>query len=434
MRNIFVLAVMATGVALGIAGCTHSATTGGNGTMVGSSSLPAFPGAEGYGALATGGRGGEIIHVTTLADAGEGSFREAVSKPSRMVVFDVSGLITLLSNVEVCDNVTIAGQTAPGQGICIYNRSTSLSGHKNIIIRYMRFREGIHGDSGKCAINMAAVSNVILDHCSIEWGRWDSMGLTKGSHDVSVQNCIIGASIDPQRFGAIVDSVQNVTLAHNLWIHNQSRNPKVKGTIQYINNVVYDWGITGLAGGHSATDHQVDVINNYLIKGPASNDQAAGGFTVTDHVYSRGNLVDLNRDGVLNGSRLTEANYADKKGGPTFVTRPWAKPPVAVTTYTATEAYRRVMAEAGCSLKRDAVDERLIADVASLGKAGHISHNETEAGGLGDIPMLHVAEPSADGIPNEWKVAHGMDPRDGGQRLDSSGYRIVEVYANGLVK
>ncbi|MGN6366647.1 MAG: pectate lyase family protein [Phycisphaerae bacterium] len=340
----------------------------------------AFPGAEGFGALATGGQGGETVHVTTLEDAGPGSFREAVSQPKRVVVFDVSGVITLKSNVQVSDDVSILGETAPGKGITLYNRTLSLSSHKNIIVRYLRCREGIEGDSGKCAINMATVSNVILDHCSIEWGRWDSMGLTKGSHDVTVQDCIIGASIDPQRFGALVDTVHNVTLARNLWIHNHSRNPKVKGTIQYINNVVYDWGITGLAGGHSATDHWVDVIGNYFIKGPDSNDQAAGGFTSTDHVYSRGNLVDLNRDGKLNGVGLTDGDYTDKHGAPTFVGEAWGAPQVPVAVMDARRAYAHVIAEAGCSKERDATDLRLIAEVKSLGSQGHIMHSDKEAG------------------------------------------------------
>ena len=338
----------------------------------------AFPGAEGFGALTTGGNGGETVHVTTLADSGPGSFRDAVSRPGRTVVFDVEGVITLQSNVEVSDNTTILGETAPGKGITLYNRTLSLSSRKNIIVRYLRCREGIAGDSGKCAINMATSSNIILDHCSIEWGRWDSMGITKGSHDVTVQDCIVGASIDPQRFGALVDTVQNVTLARNLWIHNHSRNPKVKGTIQYINNVVYDWGITGLAGGHSAANHQVDVINNYLIKGPDSNNQAAGGFTATDHVYSKGNLVDLNRDGKLNGVPLEDAAYFQKENGPTFVGKPWGNPQVPVRIMDTTAAYEHVIAEAGCSKERDAIDLRLISQVKSLGKEGHIIHSDKE--------------------------------------------------------
>ncbi len=419
--------------------------------------LPAFPGAEGFGALATGGRGGEIVHVTTVADAGPGSLREAVSKPNRIVVFDVAGVIKLQSNLDVQDNMTLLGQTAPGDGIAIYNRTTSFSGHKNIIVRYLRFREGIAGDRGKCAINCSTGSNMIFDHCSIQWGRWDCLGCTVNSHDITFQYCAIGEGLDPQRFGALVDTVENITISHNLWISNQSRNPKVKGTIQYINNVVYNYGGTGLAGGHSAADHYVDVINNYLIAGPSSTGHAFSGFSSSDKVYDSGNLVDLDRDGKLNGRSVTHANYNDPTGGgdegeggtggvvipdgqkpyPTFMTKAWAvdgkAPPVAVTVYSAADAFKKVAAGAGCSLHRDSVDARLFAELASLGTKGKIIKDEAEAGGIGEIkPAAAPANADHDGIPDAWEKAHGLNPNDpaDAKKLDASGYMQIEVYAN----
>ena len=129
---------------------------------------------------------------------------------------------------------------------------------------------------------------MIFDHCSIEWGRWDCLGLTQGSHDITFQNCIIGEGVDPQRFGSLTDSVTNITYSHNLWINNQSRNPKAKGRIQYINNVVYNWGVCGLVGGHSAADHFLDAIGNYFIAGPDSSPHFAGEFKATDHVFQQG--------------------------------------------------------------------------------------------------------------------------------------------------
>jgi hypothetical protein len=123
-------------------------------------------------------RGGEIFHVTTLDDSGAGSFRDAVSKPNRTVVFDVGGIIRLKSNVAVSSDITLAGQTAPGDGIMIYGRSVSFSGQNNVIVRYLRFREGIEGDKGKCSVNLSGGGDMIFDHCSIEWGRWDCLGLT----------------------------------------------------------------------------------------------------------------------------------------------------------------------------------------------------------------------------------------------------------------
>jgi pectate lyase len=421
--------------------------------------LPAFPGAQGFGALATGGRGGEIVHVTTLADAGPGSLREATSKPNRIVVFDVAGIIKLATNLDIQDNTTLLGQTAPGDGIAIYNRSTSVSSHKNIIIRYLRFREGIAGDRGKCAINCSTGSNMIFDHCSIQWGRWDCLGCTVNSHDITFQYCAIGEGLDPQRFGALVDSVENITIAHTLWISNQSRNPKLKGTIQYINNVIYNYGGTGLAGGHSAADHYADVINNYIIAGPSSTGHSISGFSSTDKVFDSGNLVDLNKDGKLNGRPVTRADYNDPTGAaeegdggtggvviptgqnayPTFAQKAWAidskAPPIPVTTVSAEEAYKIVQAQAGCSLRRDPVDTRLFAELASLGTKGKIIKDEAESGGIGDIkPAAPPLDTDHDGIPDDWEKAHTLNPNDpaDAKSLDKSGYMMIEVYANEL--
>ncbi|HEX5221359.1 MAG TPA: hypothetical protein VFZ59_17475 [Verrucomicrobiae bacterium] len=345
----------------------------------------AFASAEGFGGLATGGRNGEIVRVTTLEDSGPGSFREAVSKPNRFVVFETGGVVRLKSNVSVPSNITLAGHSAPGEGICFYGKSVSFSGSSNVIVRYLRFRQGINGDRGKCSINISGGRNMIFDHCSIEWGRWDSLGVTQGSSDITFQHCIIGEAIDPQRFGALVDSVTNVTLHHNLWINNQSRNPKAKGQIQYHNNVVYNWGGTGLVGGHSAADRQLDAIGNYFIKGPSSNDRFAGQFAATDHVFQRDNYADLDCDGKLNGRPVVETDFGLGKDAATFTAQPFLAPPVPVKLDSAEAAYRKVIANAGASLHRDAVDARLIAEVSSLGKLGKISRSEAEVGGMGEL-------------------------------------------------
>jgi pectate lyase len=391
-----------------------------------------------------------VYVVTTLEDAGPGSFRDAVSKRHRIVVFAVGGVIKLQSDVAVSSDITIAGQSAAGEGICLYGRTVSLSGQGNVIIRYMRFREGIAGSKGKCSINAAKTHDIILDHCSIEWGRWDCLGLTEGTGEVTVQYCIIGEGVDPQRFGSIIDSATNVTLSHDLWIHNESRNPKCKGTIQDINNVIYDWGVTGLAGGHSGAKHELDAINNYLIKGRSSNDHAAGEYTATDQVYQTGNFVDLDRDGQLNGRLMTEKDFADAKGAPTFLQQPSLKPPVGVTVDSAQEAYQKVVASAGASLHRDAVDRRLIDDVRSLGAKGAISKSEADVGGQGELAGGPVEKSTLeDGISDQWKYAHHLDPKDAnlykttaptgfadpdnaenGSR--SSGYTYLEVYLNEL--
>jgi pectate lyase len=351
---------------------------------------PAFSGAEGFGRFATGGRGGEVFHVTTLADSGTGSFRDAVSKSHRIVVFDVSGIIRLEANVAVSSDLTLAGQTAPGDGIMLYGRSVSFSGQRNLVVRYLRFREGIAGDKGKCSVNLSGGSDMIFDHCSIEWGRWDCLGLTVGSHDITFQNCIIGEGIDPQRFGSLTDTVTNITYARNLWINNQSRNPKAKGRIQYINNVVYNWGVCGLAGGHSAADHFLDAIGNYFIAGPDSGAHCVGEFTATDHVYQRDNLVEMHKDGQLRGRPVVAADFGTAPEAPTFVSNLTVAPQIQAAIESAPAALADVLANAGCSLHRDSVDARLIDEVRSFGTRGKIIHSEAEAGGAGELKEIHA--------------------------------------------
>ena len=352
---------------------------------------PAFSGAEGFGQFASGGRGGEVYHVTNLDDSGPGSFRDAVSQPNRLVVFDVGGIIRLKSNVAVSSRLTLAGQTAPGDGVLLYGRSVSFSGQNNIIVRYLRFREGIAGDKGKCSVNLSGGSDMIFDHCSIEWGRWDCLGLTRGSHDITFQNCIIGEGVDPQRFGSLSDSVTNITYSHNLWINNQSRNPKAKGRIQYINNVVYNWGVCGLVGGHSAMDHFLDAIGNYFIAGPDSSSHFVGEFKATDHVFQKDNFADMNRDGKLNGRAVVAEDFGGGESAPTFVTNLTVAPQISVTVESAPAAFSNVVAHAGCSLHRDSVDARLIDAVQSFGTRGKIIHAEAEAGGTGEWKEVHAA-------------------------------------------
>jgi hypothetical protein len=219
---------------------------------------------------------------------------------------------------------------------------------------------------------------MIFDHCSIEWGRWDCLGVTQGSHDITFQNCIIGQGIDPQRFGCLADSVTNITFTHNLWIDNQSRNPKAKGRIQYINNVVYNWGVCGLVGGHSAADHFVDVVGNYFIAGPNSSGHFVGEFRATDHVYQRDNLVDLNKNGKLYSRAVVAEDFGKGESAPTIETNCIVGSLIGTTIEPAPEALSSILAGAGCSLHRDTVDERLIEEVTSFGTKGAIIRSEEQ--------------------------------------------------------
>jgi hypothetical protein len=199
----------------------------------------AFPGAVGFGAHASGGRGGTVVHVTNLNDAGPGSFRDAVNIPNRIVVFDVGGYIVLKSPVSVQGNITIAGQTAPGDGIGIMGGEVSLSNKSNIIVRGLRVRQGtLDPLTGKSAVGAANTVNFILDHCSIEYGQWDSFDAVKAVN-FTVQNTIIANPIG-QQFGAHVEGGPS-TFYRNLWVNGHNRQPLSKDNTQFINNIVYDY-------------------------------------------------------------------------------------------------------------------------------------------------------------------------------------------------
>ena len=391
--------------------------------------LPAFPGAEGFGAVATGGRGGAVVHVTNLNDAGPGSLREAVSHGNCTVVFDVGGYVVLKSILPSSSDITIAGQTAPGEGIGTRGHEVSFSGSKNVICRYIRFRQGLAArEEKKSAVAMHDAHRIILDHVSIQWGRWDTVDMTDASA-VTLQYCIIGPGVAPQRFGCLCQS-DDVTFSHNLWISNQSRNPKSKGRVQFINNVVYNWGKVGFVGGHSAADHSVDIIGNYFIKGPSSSDTFAGEFAATDRVYVSGNFLSAGRTGALAGRPLAGPDFH----GATIVDKPWSALPAGVDS--AKDAYRKVAAGAGCSLHRDAVDTRLIDDLTSLGLRGSVVSDPAEMGGFAEIRGgASIKDSNADGIPDTWKLAHGLNPHNPHEALkaDASGYTMLEVYLNSLV-
>jgi pectate lyase len=395
---------------------------------------PAFPGAQGFGATATGGRGGSVYHVTNLKESGDGSLADACSQPNRTVVFDVGGIIGIKTRIMVSDNVTIAGQTAPGDGIAVYGFGIVTNG-KNIIVRYLTVLGSLANmPEDKCTITWDGASNVIYDHCSIGWGRWDNIHVTNTT-DATLQYCIIGEGIDPQRFGAITDGTRNWTVHHNLWINLKSRNPKMKCFLQYINNIVYNYGCCGIVGGHSAADNYQDVVNNYFIGGPNSGEDYLSDWTTTDHAYSSGNYADLNKDGVLNGVEVTTGDFA--RAGATVETAPHLTSPVPVTVESAADAYATVLNKAGSSLHRLAMDNRLIGHVKSLGKQGALINDESAVGGVGTVKNgTPPPDVDRDGMPDAWETAHGLNPNNADDRnaanLSPDGYTNLEMYLNEL--
>lgn len=371
-----------------------------------------------------------MVHVTNLNASGPGSLADAVSQPNRTVVFDVGGVIDITGqNLTIASNLTIAGQTAPGEGITIYGGRVIMSNSSNVIMRYIRMRGSISMPEDKCTLTMDYCDNVILDHCSISWGRWDNVHI-KDANNITYQNCIISEGIEPQRFGAITDGTRNWTISHCLWTNNKSRNPKMKCYLQYYNNVVYNYGI-GIVGGHSAADNYQDVMNNYFITGPSSgsSNKYFDQWTETDHLYSTGNYTDDNRDGKLNGRLITDYN------GATPMQQPNLKCQAPMNLEPAEDAFYAVMEHAGASRVRDSHDLRIIEQLASLGTKGAFIANEQDVGGIGTLAGADAqADSDGDGMPDEWEKANGTDPdkADANGDADGNGYTNIEDYVNSL--
>lgn len=393
----------------------------------------AFPGAEGFGRFAAGGRGGNVYHVINLNDTGVGSFRDAVSQTGRTIVFDVAGVIKIKEKIAAAPGITIAGQTAPGTGITVYGNGISFGG--NSIIRYIRFRGSINMPKGACTVVADDLKDIIFDHVSIEWGRWDNLHV-KNSTNVTLQYCLIGEGIDPQRFGALLENPVDMTVHYSLWTGNQSRNPKAKAKIEYLNNVVYNWGKSAFIGGHSATDHYQDLVGNYFIAGPSSTNDFLSMFTPTDHVYHKDNYVDLNKDGKVNGRLVIDEDFIKQTA--TLVKEPSVLSRSNVTISAADDAWKVVMAEAGSSLKRDAVDNRIIGYFKSLGKKGQIFKTEADAGGQPEMKQIisKLRDTDMDGIPDSWETKNKLNTNDAANAatITQTGYTNLENYINSLVK
>lgn len=408
----------------------------------------AFPGAQGWGRFATGGRGGTIYHVTNLNDSGTGSLRDAVSQPNRIVVFDVAGTIYLKSGLVFSGNSTVLGQTAPGDGIQVYGDRVSFSGANNLIVRYMRFRMGKGGTSGKDAAGVANGRNMIFDHLSVLWGRDECFSISsdgKGTipTDITIQNSIIGQGLQTHSCGGLVQTSGGVTLFRNLYIENKTRNPKVKGLNQFVNNVVYNWGNGGcyLMGRDSAGDSWADIENNYFVKGPwegAGSPLSEGNSNF--QFYGAGNYFDGNKDGRLNGSPITDAEYTASGGlrRSSFdeVTNQPKPFPVITDKMTAEEALRWIIDSVGPSLPvRDEVDKYLVDELCSfgtIGSTGGISDEKTlPHGGTGTIFVGNKPQDTDnDGIPDEWELAHGLNPNNASDAaaIAANGYANIENY------
>ena len=433
--------------------------------------LLAFPGAEGFGRFTTGGRGGEIYHVTNLNDSGTGSLRDAVSKEGRIIVFDVSGVIELKSALSFKGNNTILGQTAPGEGIQVYGDRITFSNASNLIVRHMRFRMGITGTSGADACGVANGTDMIFDHLSVLWGRdenfsvsWDNKNTRPAN--ITIQNSIIGQGLQSHSCGGLIQTIGGVTLYRNLYVENKTRNPKVKGLNQFVNNVVYNWGNGGAyIMSDSEGDSWADIENNYFVKGPwnGSTDPFVRGIK-TFRYFGAGNYYDENKDGVLNGHLMTEDEMRGAQNG----TAPYSTlfPSLEalnanITEYNATateqiqlipeiagkmtaeEAYAWMLTSVGPVLPvRDEVDQYLIDEIATYGKAGTKNGINSEAQlphkGKGVLSGgVKPLDTDGDAIPDEWEIANSLNPNDPSDAVaidPATGYAWIEVYANSIVE
>ena len=404
-----------------------------------------------------------MYHVTTLSDGGPGSFRDAVSKENRIVVFDVGGYISLNSAVSAQGNITIAGQTAPGGGIGFKGGEISFASRNNVICRYIRIRPGSDTDShtDDC-LSLYRARNVILDHVSMEFGPWNNVGAVSDDWqnwpvtDVTFQNCLnanpsknVTADSEPgQQFGAHTESVSS-TMAwfYTIFANSHNRNPMSKINDLFINNVLYNCSAGYTT--HTSTDFDHDIVNNYFIAGPASGSNLPW-YQVDNNqsIYCSGNYYDSDKNGVLGGGITTVYWYQGAPYG-TELTSPWSSLTATSVVYTARSAYRVAISQAG-ALPRDPMDELVISQIKRLGNGpvgtsagttgpdGGLYSDQTQTGlpnnGYGIINGgLPPQDTDGDGMPDFFEQANGYNlGSPDAMIIGSDGYARIEKYINWL--
>lgn len=408
----------------------------------------AFPGAYGWGRFAVGARASSsptIYHVTNLKDSGTGSLRDAVSKPNRIIVFDVSGVIKISSRITFSSNLYVAGQTAPGEGITVYGNGCSFSGASNIICRYLRWRMGHIGSSGKDCAGIANGANMIFDHCSFSWGLDETFSINpdgKGTypHNITLQNCIFGQGLMTHSAGGLMQA-DYVTLFRNLYVDNSTRNNKVKGINQYANNIVYNWkNGCYIMGGDSSGASYCTIESSLFINGPVSgNANALGGGNSDFHFYGNDNWQDKNQNGVLDASIVTHNGGGDSVAKSVIENKVGTLP--ALPLYAGNTLLENNLRKVGASLPyRDQSDCYMIDEVRTVGRSGGlITYEDTLAIGAPDTWDWWAGnmrtDSDNDGIPDEWEDAHGLNKNNYSDALAKTldGTRLnIEVYINSI--
>ena len=428
----------------------------------------AFPEAEGYGKYTTGGRGGIVIEVTNLNDNGPGSFRAALDiDTTRTIVFKVAGIIELKTPIEIIyGNLTIAGQTAPGDGVCIKDCEIGLMAD-NIIIRYMRFRPGDRMRTEVDALSAKRNKDIIIDHCSMSWAT-DEVASYYDNENFTLQWCIISESLNSSYhskgehgYGGIWGGM-GATFHHNLLASHASRNPRFCGSryhnvpeqeiVDYRNNVIFNWEKNSAYGGEGGNQN---MIANYYKPGPATKgflqhrivgpsydfynrsinvDTIPLGFWYITDNYVEGNskVTNNNWDGGVQGLSDEQINKAR-------LTQP--VPFVPIKEQSAQEAYQLVLVNAGATLpKRDVVDQRIINEVKTgktTYKKGIINSQKDVGGWPSYLPSPTLTDRDHDGMYDDWEIKMGLNPNNPDDRNgdnDGDGYTNLEEFLNGMGK
>ena len=414
--------------------------------------LPAFPGAEGFGADSLGGRGGKVYAVTTLEDYNpkskkdppiEGSLRWAVSQSGpRIIVFRIGGTIELKAGLVVTEpRLTIAGQTAPGDGICLKDFPLVVKAD-DVVVRHVRVRLGDAIEKEQDALSVYMCKNVILDHCSASWSVDETLSVTgEGCRDVTVQWCFITESLDESAhhkgthgYGSLIRIDGGVSFHHNLYAHHRTRCPR-PGTygqppgilLDFRNNVVYDW--ISPAGYTSDDAARINYVGNYLKPGPSTREKIymfnIGG--PATQMYAAANRLDYEKV-----ASKTDWDWIEHAQPGNRLETPLDAAPVQ--TDEATSARDRILESAGATLpRRDAVDRRIVDDVRN--GTGKVINSPQDVGGMptyasGEVP----SDADGDGMPDAWETQHSFNPNDvtdGPTDADGDGYTNVEEYLNG---
>ncbi|MFB9862830.1 pectate lyase family protein [Rufibacter immobilis] len=445
---------------ISLTGCAQNVTPSAAGSTgqasTGNPQALAFPGAEGFGKYTTGGRGGQVVVVTNLNDSGPGSLREAIRKKGpRIIVFALSGNIELQSPLDINNgDLTIAGQSAPGDGICLKNYQVSVKAD-NVILRYLRFRLG---DAQKQQADALGANrgnnNLIIDHCSMSWAT-DECASFYNNTNFTLQWCLISESLNASvhqkgdhGYGGIWGG-KGVSFHHNLIASHSSRTPRFSGSsttpntpeelVDFTNNVIYNWGQNNVYGGEKG---RYNMVNNYYKAGPGTPESRKNRLVNPSQPYGKffvnGNYIEgfpkISTDNWAGG---VQAEYKDSARAET----PFQV--VAVNVQEPKAAYEAVLAHAGASLKRDAVDARVVQEV----RTGNSRSGKKQNGiidspqDVGGFPQLKSSEAppdkDQDGMPDAWEKAHKLDPANA---ADASTFTLhqqysnIEVYLNSLVK